>query len=328
MKAFVSRSYGPPDVLTLTEIPVPVPRDDEVLVRVRAGSVNPYDWHNMRGEPYLARLMPGGLGLRVPKVTILGADVSGRVEAVGRNVTEFRTGDDVFAVINGGGFAEYVCVRESDLAPKPENLSYEEAAAVPMAANTALLALRDEGHILPGQRVLINGASGGVGTFAVQLARALGAEVTGVCSARNADLVHSLGATRVIDYTTQDFTRETRRYDLFVDIAGSRPVSVSRRTLVPKGAYVVVGGPPGRWIQPMGQVLSALAASRFAGHRISVADALSCPSPKQNLLTLSAFLDDKRVIPVIDRRHPFEEIPRAIAYLEEGHVPGKVVISF
>ncbi|MCC5581701.1 NAD(P)-dependent alcohol dehydrogenase [Microtetraspora sp. AC03309] len=327
MKAFVSRSYGPPDVLTLTEIPVPAPRDDEVLVRVRAGSVNPYDWHNMRGEPYLARLMPGGLALRTPKITILGADISGQVESVGRNVTEFRPGDDVFAVISGGGFAEYVCVRESDLAPKPENLSYEEAAAVPMAANTALLALRDEGHILPGQRVLINGASGGVGTFAVQLARALGTEVTGVCSARNVDLVHSLGAAKVIDYTTQDFTRETQRYDLFLDIAGSRPVSVSRRILRPKGAYVVVGGLPGRWIQPMGHVLSALAVSRFVGQRISVADALKCPSPKENLRTLSAFLNDKRVIPIIARRYPFEEIPRAIGYLEEGHAPGKVVIS-
>ncbi|GAA0934373.1 NAD(P)-dependent alcohol dehydrogenase [Nonomuraea longicatena] len=327
MKAFVSRSYGPPEVLTLTEIPVPVPRDDEVLIRVRACSVNPYDWHNMRGEPYLARLLPGGLALRTPKVTVLGADVSGRVEAVGGDVTEFRPGDDVFAVIDGGGFAEYVCVRESRLAPKPENLSYEEAASVPMAANTALLALRDEGQILPGQRVLVNGASGGVGTFAVQLARALGAEVTGVCSARNVDLVHSLGAAKVIDYTTQDFTRETRRYDLFVDIAGSRPVSVARRTLRPKGAYVVVGGPPGRWIQPMGRVLSALAVSRFAGHRISVADALACPDPKANLRTLSGFLNDERVVPIIDRTYPFAEIPRAIAYLEGGHVPGKVVIS-
>lgn len=327
MKAFVSRSYGPPDVLTLTEIPVPVPRDDEVLVRVRATSVNPYDWHNMRGEPYLARLMPGGLALRRPKITILGADISGRVEAVGRNVTEFRPGDDVFAVVSGGGFAEYVRVRESDLAPKPENLSHEEAAAVPMAANTALLALRDEGHILPGQRVLINGASGGVGTFAVQLARALGTEVTGVCSARNVDLVRSLGATSVIDYTTQDFTREARRYDLFLDIAGSRPVSVSRRTLHSKGTYVVVGGLPGRWIQPMGHVLSAMATSRFAGQRISVADALKCTDPKQNLQTLSAFLNDGRVVPIIDRRYPFEEIPRAIGYLEEGHARGKVVIS-
>lgn len=327
MKAFVSRFYGPPDVLKFTEIPVPVPRDDEVLVRIRACSVNPYDWHNMRGEPYLARLMPGGLALRAPKITILGADISGQVEAVGKDVTEFRPGDDVFAVISGGGFAEYVCVREADLVPKPENLSHEEAAAVPMAANTALLALRDEGHLQAGQRVLVNGASGGVGTFAVQLARALGAEVTGVCGAGNADLVHSLGATRVIDYTTRDFTRETGRYDLLVDIAGSRPVSVSRRVLHPKGTYVVVGGPPGRWVQPMGHVLSALATSRFVGQRISVADALSCPSPKQNLLTLSTFLNDKRVIPVIDRHYPFEKIPEAIAYLEKGHAPGKVVIS-
>ncbi|WP_424535534.1 NAD(P)-dependent alcohol dehydrogenase [Sphaerisporangium viridialbum] len=188
-----------------------------------------------------------------------------------------------------------------------------------MAANTALLALRDDGHIRPGQRVLINGASGGVGTFAVQLARVFGTEV----SARNVDLVYSLGATKVIDYTTQDFTRETQRHDLFLDIAGSRPVSVSRRTLRPKGAYVVVGGPPGRWIQPMGHVLSALAVSRFVGQRISVADALKCPSPKQNLQTLSTFLNDKQVIPVIDRHYPFEEIPKAITYLEKGHAPEK-----
>ncbi|WP_214103422.1 NAD(P)-dependent alcohol dehydrogenase [Acrocarpospora catenulata] len=327
MKAFVQRSYGPPDVLTLTDIPVPVPRDDEVLVRVCATSVNPYDWHHMRGEPYLARVMPGSLGLRAPKIPILGADISGQVEAVGRNVTEFRPGDEVFAVITGGGFAEYVCVRETDLAPKPQHLSHEEAAAVPMAANTALIALRDDGGIKPGHRVLVNGASGGVGTFAVQLARAFDAEVTGVCSTRNLDLVRSLGASKVIDYTAEDFTRDARRYDLFVDIAGSRSVLASRRTLVPKGAYVVVGGQPGRWLQPMGHVFSTLGVSPFVSQRMALADALKCPSPKQNLRTLTTFIDGKQVVPVIDRRYSFEEIPAAIRYLEAGHAPGKVVIT-
>lgn len=206
MKAFVLRSYGSPDVLDLTDIDKPVPGDDEVLVlvRVRATSVNPYDWHNMRGEPYIGRLM-GGLGLRNPKLSVLGADMAGQVEAVGKDMTEFRPGEEVFAVLKQGGFAEYVCVQEGELAPKPKNLSFEQAAAVPMAANTALLGLRDEGRIQPGQKVLINGASGGVGTFAVQIARAFGTEVTGVCSTRSVDLVRSIGADEVIDYITEDF---------------------------------------------------------------------------------------------------------------------------
>ncbi|MEV4246762.1 NAD(P)-dependent alcohol dehydrogenase [Streptosporangium canum] len=327
MKAFVLRSYGSPDVLELTDIDKPVPGDDEVLVRVRATSVQPYDWHLMRGEPRIARLMGGGPGLRKPKINILGADIAGQVEAVGKDVTEFRPGDEVFAMPKQGGFAKYACVRESELAPKPKNLSFEQAAAVPMAAGTALLGLRDGGRIQPGQRVLINGASGGVGTFAVQIAKAFGAEVTGVCSTRNADLVRSLGADEVIDYTKEDFTRHGQRYDLLLDIAGSRPGSACRRVMTPKGTYVAVGGPGSRWLQPVGHVFSSLAMSPFVSQRVVIVDVVRCVKNRQNLRTLTDFIEDGRVTPVIDRCYPFEEIPAAIGYVEEGHVPGKVVIA-
>jgi NADPH:quinone reductase-like Zn-dependent oxidoreductase len=235
MKAFVLRSYGSSDHLVLADVERPVPADDEVLVRVRATSVNPYDWHHMRGEPYIARLMGGGLGLRKPKLSILGADMAGQIEAVGKEVTGFRPGDEVFALLKGGGFAEYVCVPESDLVPKPRNLTFEQAAAVPLAASTALLGVRDEGRVRPGQRVLVNGASGGVGTFAVQIARALGAEVTGVCGTRNVGLVRSIGADHVIDYTTDDFTRTRQRYDLVLDVAGSRSAWACRRGVDTQG---------------------------------------------------------------------------------------------
>ncbi|MGH8837732.1 MAG: NAD(P)-dependent alcohol dehydrogenase, partial [Jiangellaceae bacterium] len=309
------------------DIDRPVPGDDEVLVRTRATSVQPYDWHHMRGEPYIARLMPGTLGLRKPKLSILGADIAGHVEAVGRDVTGFRPGDEVFAVLEQGGFAQYVCVQEGELAHKPKNLSFEQAAAVPMAANTALLGLRDEGRIQPGQRVLINGASGGVGTFAVQIARAFGAEVTGVCSTRNVGLVRSIGADEVIDYTTEDFTQNGQRYDLLLDIAGSHSVSACRRALTRSGTYVVVGGPAGRWIRPVGHAFSALAVSPFVSQRMVIADAVRCTENKQNLMTLTEFIEDGKVTPVIDRSYPFEEIPAAVKYQEEGHAPGKVVIA-
>jgi NADPH:quinone reductase-like Zn-dependent oxidoreductase len=271
--------------------------------------------------------MGGGLGLRSPKLSILGADVAGQVEAVGKDVTEFRPGDEVFAVLRQGGFAEYVCVPEGELAPKPKNLSFEQAAAVPMAANTALLGLRDKGRIQPGQKVLINGASGGVGTFAVQIARAFGAEVTGVCSTRNMDLVRSIGADEVIDYTTQDFTRNGQRYDLLLDIAGSRSVSACRRVLTPTGTYVVVGGPAGRWLQPVRHVFSVIAVSPFVSQRMVAADAYRCRQNKQNLMTLTEFIEDGKITPVIDRRYSFEEIPAAVRYQEEGHAAGKVVIA-
>jgi NADPH:quinone reductase-like Zn-dependent oxidoreductase len=325
MRAFVLRSYGSPDVLDLMDIDKPVPGDDEVLVRVRATSVNPYDWHSMRGEPFIARLM--GLGLRYPKFSILGADMAGQVEAVGRDVTAFRPGDEVFAVLRQGGFAEYVCVQEGELAPKPKNLSFEQAAAVPLAANTALVGLRDEGRIQPGQRVLVNGASGGVGTFAVQIARALGAEVTGVCSTRNVRLVQSIGADKVVDYTTEDFTGTGQRYDLLLDIAGSRAVWACRRVLTPTGTYVVVGGPAGRWLQPVGHVFSALAVSRFVSQRMVRADVYRCTENKQNLMTLSELIEDGKITPVVDRCYRFGETPAAVKYQEDGHAPGKVVIT-
>ncbi|GAA3107658.1 NAD(P)-dependent alcohol dehydrogenase [Streptosporangium carneum] len=327
MKAFVLRSYGPPEALELTDLDRPVPGDDEVLVRVRATSVQPYDWHLMRGEPYLARLMGGGLGLRKPKIDILGADVAGQVEAVGRDVTEFRPGDEVFAMSKQGGFAEYVCIKEGELAPKPKNLSFEQAAAVPLAANTALLGLRDQGRVQPGHRVLVNGASGGVGTFAVQLAKAFGAHVTGVCGPRNTDLVRSIGADEVVDYTKEDFTRNGRRYDLMLDIAGSRPGSACRRALTPRGTYVAVGGPGGRWLQPMGHIISALAVSPFVSQRMFLTNVVRCTENKQNLMTLTELVEDGRVTPVVDRRYRFEEIPAAVRYAEEGHAAGKVVVA-
>jgi NADPH:quinone reductase-like Zn-dependent oxidoreductase len=271
--------------------------------------------------------MPGPLGPRGPKISILGADVAGQVEAVGKDVTEFRRGDEVFAMPGQGGFAEYVCVRESELAPKPKNLSFEQAAAVPLAAITALLGLRDQGRLRPGQQVLVNGASGGVGTFAVQLAHALGAEVTGVCSTRNVDLVRSIGAKEVIDYTAEDFTRSGRRYDLLLDIAGSRSGWACRRVLAPKGTYVVIGGPAGRWLQPVGHMVAALAVSPLVSQRMVMTAVGEAKEVKQDLVTLTELIEDGKVTPVIDRTYPFEEIPAALGYQEEGHAAGKVVIT-
>ena len=327
MKAFVLRSYGSPDLLELTDVDEPVPAGDEVLVRVLATSINPYDWHNMRGQPYIARLMPGVLGLRGPRLSILGCDVAGRVEAAGQNVTGFGPGDQVYALLPQGGFAEYVTVPQHLLAPKPKNLSCEQAAAVPMAAITALLGLRDQGRLQPGQKVLVNGASGGIGTFAVQIARALDATVTGVCSAPNAELVRSLGATEVIDYTTTDFTRQDQRYDLLLDIAGGHRALASRRVLKPNGTFVAVGGPAGRWFQPAVHVFAALALAPLVSQRMVMADTGGCTQKKDILLTLTELIEDGRITPVIDRTYPFADIPAAVRYQERGHVPGKVVIT-
>ena len=327
MKAFVLGSYGSSDHLDLTAVDTPVPAADEVLVRVRATSVNPYDWHHMRGEPRVARLMPGTLGLRAPKLRILGGDMAGQVEAVGEDVTEFRPGDDVFALLEQGGFAEYVSVPERLLARKPGNLSYEQAAAVPIAATTALLGLRDVARIEPGQKVLVNGASGGVGTFAVQIARALGARADAVCSLPNADLARSIGADDVIDYTSQDFTRSGRRYDVLLDIAGSRPVIACRRILAPRGTLVLIGGPAGRWLQPAGHMFSALAMAPLVSQRIAMADTVSCTAKKQILMTLTTLIEDGKVTPVISRRYPFHDIQEAVRYQEQGHAAGKVVVT-
>jgi NADPH:quinone reductase-like Zn-dependent oxidoreductase len=327
MKAFVLRSYGSPGHLDLTAVETPVPAAGEVLVRVRATSVNPYDWHHMRGEPRIVRVMPGTLGLRTPKLRILGCDMAGQVEAVGKNVTEFRPGDDVFALLQQGGFAEYVIVPECVLARKPGNLSYEQAAAVPMAATTALLGLRDVGRIEPGQRVLVNGASGGVGAFAVQIARALGARADAVCSSPNADLVRSIGADNVIDYAREDFTRTERRYDVLLDIAGSRQVVACRRVLAPRGTLVLIGGPAGRWLQPAGHVFAALAMAPLVSQRIALTDTVSCTTKKQILMTLTTLIEEGKVTPVISRTYPFHDIQEAVRYQEQGHVPGKVVVS-
>ncbi len=326
MKAFTLRSYGSPDRLELTETDVPVPADGEVLVRVRATSVNPYDWHHMRGEPSIVRLMPGTFGLRAPKFGVIGCDMAGQVAAAGANVTGFRPGDEVFALLTNGAYAEYVSVPEGQLVRKPQNLTHAQAAAVPMAAVTALHALRDAGGLKPGQRVLINGASGGVGTFAVQIAQALGASVTGVCGTRHLDLVRSLGAEEVIDYRAADFARAGQRYDLVLDIAGSRSAAACRRVLTPDGALVLVGGPAGRWLQPMGHVMSALAAGPFVSQRVTMADATRCDK-KELLVTLAGLIEDGKVTPVIDRRYPFGELPAAVRYQEEGHASGKVVVT-
>jgi NADPH:quinone reductase-like Zn-dependent oxidoreductase len=326
MKALVLHSYAPLDHLELTTADAPEPAADEVLVRVRATSVNPYDWHHLLGEPRVARLMPGGMGLRRPRFPILGCDVAGQVEAVGKDVTAFRRGDDVFGLLDSGGFAEYLTAREGALVRKPSNLTYEQAAAVPMAGVTALVAVRDAGRVLPGQTVLINGAAGGVGTFAVQIARALGAKVTAVCSARKADMVRSLGADAVIDYASQDFTRGAEQYDVLVDIAGSRPFSACRRVLAPKGAFVIVGGPAGRWLQPAGHAMWTMAQRSLVSQRIVLADTVGCASKQQNVETLAALIEEGKVIPVIDRSYPFDALPAALSYQLEGHASGKVVV--
>jgi NADPH:quinone reductase-like Zn-dependent oxidoreductase len=327
MKAFVLHSYGSADQLRLEDVDRPEPGPDEVLIRVRATSVNPYDWHTMRGQPYVARLMGGTLGPRRPRLAILGADVAGVVEAVGRNVRDFHPGDEVYALTSGGGFAEYARTKASNVAPKPARLSFEEAAAVPLAACTALIAVRDRGGVRAGQQVLVTGASGGVGSFAVPIARALGATVTGVCSGRNLDLVRSIGAADAIDYTTADFTRGPRRYDVMIDIAGGRSQRAVRRVLAPDATVVAVGGPAGRWLQPAGHMFGAFAVSAFVSQKLAIVDLTRSGAAGANLRALTAWIDSGEVTPVIDRRYPFDDLPAAVAYQEEGHARGKVVVA-
>jgi NADPH:quinone reductase-like Zn-dependent oxidoreductase len=321
MKAVVYSRYGSPDVLQIRDVEKPVPNDDEVLIEVRAASVNPLDWHLMRGAPYIGRI---AMGLRKPKLTRLGIDVAGQVEAVGRNVTRFKPGDEVFGACRGA-FAEYACTSESALLTKPNNVTFEQAASVTAAALTALQGLRDRGQIQPGQKVLINGAAGGVGTFAVQIAaKVFGADVTGVCSSRNVDMVRSIGADRVIDYTQQDFTNSGERYDLIFDCVGNHSLSACRRVLDPKGIYIMVGGPSGRWIDPLPRVLGMLLLSPFVSQNLFM---FLTRRNKGDLTTLRELMETGKVTPVIDRRYTLSEVPEAIRYLEEGHARGKVVIA-
>jgi len=321
MRAITYTEYGPPDVLQFTEVAKPTPKDNEVLIRVRAASVNPLDWHFMRGTPYIVRIQAG---LRKPKATRLGVDVAGQVEAVGKNVTHFQSGDEVFGACKGA-FSEYVCASEGVLVLKPANVTFEQAAAVPVAAFTALQGLRDKGQIQPGQRVLINGASGGVGTFAVQIAKWFGAEVTGVCSTRNVDMVRSIGANHVVDYTQEDFTKSGQRYDLIFDSVGNHSLSDTRHALTPEGTLVLVGGPDkGRWLGPLTGVLKAVVLSRCVSQKLLP---FLAHLSKDDLIVMQELLEARKVTPVIDRSYPLSDVPEAIRYLEEGHARGKVVIT-
>ena len=321
MKAIVCTQYGPPDLLQFKEMATPIPKDNEVLVKLCAASVNPLDWRLMRGKPWFVRLF---FGLLKPKFEIPGSDISGRVEAVGRDVKQFRTGDEVFGTkgFAGGGFAEYVCAVENELALKPANISFEEAAAVPVAAVTALLGLRDKGQIQPGQKVVIDGASGGVGTFAIQIAKSFGAEVTAVCSTRNLDIARSIGADHVIDYTREDFTRNGQQYDLIMAANARHSVFAYRRALSQDGICVKAGGKP--TLQGILQdLLVAPLLSIFDGKKtcsfISKLD-------KKDLVLLAGLLEAGKVVSVIDRRYPLSDAAEAIRYLEEGHAQGKVII--
>jgi NADPH:quinone reductase-like Zn-dependent oxidoreductase len=322
MKAIVYETYGPPDVLQIKEVEKPTPKDDEVMVKVQAASVNPGDWHALRGEPFLQRLESG---FPNPKNKILGADIAGQVQAIGRDITKFQPGDEVCGDLywcGFGAFAEYVAVPEYAISLKPANISYEQAAAVPQAAFTALHALRDEGQVQPGGKVLINGASGGVGTFAVQIAKAFGAEVTGVCSTRNLDMVRSIGADQVIDYTQEDFTQNGEQYDLIVDAVANHSFAELKRALNPNGICVVVG------FSTMGHMIMVRLLGPLVSKTGSKKLGMLMPDEnKDDLGLLKELLEAGAVVPVTDRCYSFSEIPEAIRYLEGGHARGKVVIS-
>ena len=321
MRAWTYHCYGGPEVLGLQSIPKPTPAADEVLVEVRAAAVNPLDWHYLRGEPYFMRL---GAGIGAPTDPRMGVDFSGVVETVGKDVTKFKPGDAVFGA-RGGAFGEYVVARESrNIALKPDNISFEQAAAVPIAAVTALQALRDKGQVKAGSKVLINGASGGVGTFAVQIAKVLGAEVTGVCSGRNVELVKSLGADRVIDYTQTDFTEGTEKYDVIIDNIGNHPLSKLRRVLAEDGRDVIVGGPSEeKWLGPLSLVMKAGMYSKVVEQEFLFFFAELTP---EDLAYLSGLMREGKLTPVIDKTYPFSELPEAIRYVETGRARGKVVV--
>lgn|ERR1700687_3252026 len=321
MKAVVFHRYGPPEQLELKDVEKPVVDDDGVLVRVRAASVNALDWRVMRGEPYVGRLM--GMGLRKPNTSIPGIDSAGTVEAVGRNVTEFRPGDEVIGH-RGGSCAEYVLGKERHFVKKPARLTFEQAAAIPVAGMTALEALQRGGHVTAGQKVLINGAAGGVGTFAVQIAKALGADVTAVCSTRNVELVRSIGADRVVDYTKEDFARSGQRYDLVLMINGDRSVGDCRRVLTRDGTLVIVGGSGGVLLGPLTLFVQALALRRFVRQKLVP---FMATGSKDVLVALMELIDAGKLTPVIDRSFPLSQTAAAIRYLEGHHARAKVVVT-
>ena len=322
MKAIVDDHYGPPDVLHFEEIEKPTPADDQILIKVRASSVNPYDWHFIRGTPSLIRLFAG---LRAPKSRCLGADVAGVVEAVGRNITSFKAGDAVFGTAKGS-FAEYVCASESTVALKPENMMWEQAASVGIAGITALQGLRDKGKIRQGQRVLINGAAGGVGTFAVQIAKALEAHVTAVCGTRNVELVRSIGADDAIDYTREDFIHGSQRYDVFFDLVGNQPLSACLRVLEPRGIYIGCGGggPDRQTIELLGSMLHSLVFRPFTSRKLP---GLLAKVNTADLNALADLMRSGKVTPVLDRSYALNETADAIRYIEQGHARGKVAIT-
>lgn len=322
MKAIVCTQYGPPDALQFKEVPKPTPAANEVLIKICAASANPLDWRIMRGDPFFVRL---AFGLRKPKLEILGSDFAGRVEAVGKDVTQFQPGDEVFGAkgFTGGAFAEYVCAREEELAPKPANISFEQAAAVPIAALTALQGLRDKGHIQSGQKVLVDGASGGVGTFAIQIAKSFGTNVTAVCSTKKMETARSIGAEHVIDYTQEDFTRNGQQYDLILAANARHSVFDYRRALSPEGICVKAGGEPtlqGAFEDLLlAPILSRIERKKTCG--------FIAKGNKKDWIVLKELLETGKMVSVIDRRYPLSETAEALRYLEEGHAQGKVVIT-
>jgi NADPH:quinone reductase-like Zn-dependent oxidoreductase len=323
MKAIVCTKYGSPDVLQLQEVAKPAPKDDEVLIKIHAASINSRDWRMMRAKPFFIRLMPGGF--LQPKNKILGGDVAGRVEAIGRYVKQFKPGDEVFGYLPSatgrGTFTEYVCAKENMITLKPANLTFEQAAAVPVAAMTALQGLRDNGNLQPGQKVLINGASGGVGTFAVQIAKAFGAEVTAVCSMRNLEMVRSLGADHVIDYTREDFTRNGQQYDLILAVNGYHPIADYLHALKPEGTYVVAGG---SMLQLFQAASNRKKVSKTESQKIYIA---SLVQSQKDLIFIKELLESGKIMPVIDGCYPIRKTSEALWYFEKAHPKGKVVIS-
>ena len=321
MKAIIYRTYGPPDVLRLEEIEKPVPADDQVLIRIHAASVNPYDWHFLRGTPRVIRLLTG---IGRPRFPGLGADMAGEVVAAGRKVTEFKPGDAIFGM-GRGAFAEFACVSESHLALKPKDLTFAQAASIPIAGLTGLQAARDKANLQPGMRVLINGAAGGVGTFAVQIAKGMGVEVTGVCSTRNLELVRSLGADHVVDYTREDFTTAGRRYNAILECVGNCPFSTARGILTPDGVYVSIGGggPDRSSMSLFGNMLKNVALSLFTSQKMT---GMMAKANTADLDIICQLVTAGKLIPVIDRHYRLDEVPDAIRYVETGHARGKVVI--